>query len=111
MTFRDRYVIFFGRKRTAEVRVDQDKNSEPPSEGGTGGNLLERTARAFQQNVVRSAPVAAASYTLIGAIVLLGGVGFLLDRWLGTLPVFLIGGLLLGIAVGFYELVRAVRRP
>ena len=69
---------------------------------------LERAARAFQDNVVRAGPVASASYTLIGAIILLGGIGYAIDRWLGTTPWFLLAGLLLGLIVGFYELAKAV---
>jgi F0F1-type ATP synthase assembly protein I len=49
-----------------------------------------------------------ASYTLIGAIILFGGIGYALDLWLGTSPGGLLGGLLLGIVVGFYELARTV---
>ena len=67
---------------------------------------LERTAKAFQENVTRAGPVALASYTLIGAIFVLGGIGFALDYWRGTSPWFLLGGLLLGIVVGFYELAK-----
>jgi F0F1-type ATP synthase assembly protein I len=52
--------------------------------------------------------VALASYTLIGAIILLGGIGYMVDRWQGTDPWFLLGGLLLGVIVGFYELAKAV---
>ena len=69
---------------------------------------IGRAAKAFQENVTRSGPVAMGSYTLIGAIILLGGIGYALDRWRGTSPWFLLGGLLLGIIVGFYELARAV---
>ena len=73
-----------------------------------GGFSFERATRAFQENIIRAGPVAAASYTLIGAIILLGGIGYVLDRWRGTSPWFLLGGLLLGIVVGFYELAKAV---
>ncbi len=51
-----------------------------------------------------------ASYTLIGAIILFGGLGAGLDRWLGTTPWCLLGGLLLGLIVGFFELAKAVFR-
>ena len=47
-----------------------------------------------------------ASYTLIGAIILLGGIGYAVDSWQGTAPWGLVIGLLLGIVVGFYELVK-----
>ena len=52
-----------------------------------------------------------ASYTLIGAILLLGGIGYALDRWAGTTPWFLLAGLIMGIIVGFYELAKTVWRP
>jgi ATP synthase protein I len=51
-----------------------------------------------------------AGYTLIAAILVSGGIGFALDRWLGTWPWFLVGGLLFGIVVGFFELARIVWR-
>ena len=69
---------------------------------------LARSARALQDTVQRSGPAAGASYTLIGAIVLLGGIGYAVDRWQGTAPWGLLAGLLLGIVVGFYELARTV---
>ncbi|MCM3880079.1 MAG: AtpZ/AtpI family protein [Vicinamibacterales bacterium] len=62
----------------------------------------------MQDNVRRSGPAAAASYTLIGGIVLFGGVGYALDEWRGTSPAFLLGGLLLGLVVGFYDLAKTV---
>ena len=80
----------------------------PGSKDKGSGFSLEKAAKAFQENVTRAGPVAAASYTLIGAIVLLGGIGYAVDRWLGTSPWFLLAGLLLGIIVGFYELAKAV---
>jgi ATP synthase protein I len=36
----------------------------------------------------------------------LGGVGWLLDRWLETAPWLLISGLVLGAVVGFYQFVK-----
>jgi F0F1-type ATP synthase assembly protein I len=69
---------------------------------------MERSAKSFQDNVTKAAPFAAASYTLIGAIILLGFIGYGIDRWRGTSPWFLLGGLLLGLIVGFYDLARVV---
>jgi F0F1-type ATP synthase assembly protein I len=71
---------------------------------------FSRAAQSLQENVTRSGPVAAASYTLVGAIILLGGIGYALDGWLETAPWLLMTGLLLGIVVGFYELVETVWR-
>ncbi len=64
----------------------------------------------MQETVRKAGPAAAASYTLIGAIILLGGIGYAIDEWRGTSPWFLLGGLLLGIVVGFYELAKTVWR-
>lgn len=68
-----------------------------------------RAARALQENVARSGPAAGASYSLVGAILLLGGCGYLLDGRLGTGPWMTFGGLMLGIVVGFYELIKSTR--
>ena len=70
--------------------------------------FIARSLRYFQETVRRSEPAAAASYTLIGALVLLGGIGYAVDQWQGTSPWFLLGGLILGIVVGFYELAKTV---
>lgn len=67
-----------------------------------------RSLKVLQETVVSSGPAAGASYTLIGAIILLGGIGYAVDLWRGTAPWFLLGGLALGLIVGFYELARAV---
>ena len=75
-----------------------------------GRPFLQRSLRAFQDNVRRSGPAAAASYGLIGAIILFGGIGYAVDSWQGTSPLFLVAGLALGIVVGFYELAKAVWR-
>lgn len=72
--------------------------------------ISTRGLKALQETVVRSGPAAMASYTLIGAIVLLGGIGYAIDSWRGTSPWFLLGGLMLGLVVGFYELARTIWR-
>jgi F0F1-type ATP synthase assembly protein I len=76
-----------------------------------GDDPLARATKYLQDNVRRSGPAAAASYTLVGAIILLGGIGYAIDRWRGSSPWFLLGGLLLGLVIGFYDLARAVWRP
>jgi F0F1-type ATP synthase assembly protein I len=72
------------------------------------GTPLEKSVKALQENVSHSGDAAAASYTLIGAILFLGGVGYAVDRWQGTAPWFLVGGLFLGIVVGMYELAKTL---
>ena len=44
----------------------------------------------------RAAPAAGASYTLVGGIILLGGIGYAVDHWQGTAPWGLFVGLMLG---------------
>jgi F0F1-type ATP synthase assembly protein I len=82
-----------------------ERNSEPDK-----GLFLERAARSFQVSVTQAGPVALASYTLIGAILVIGGIGYALDYWRGTGHWFLLGGLLLGLVVGFYDLAKSVFR-
>lgn len=71
-------------------------------------NFLEQSAESFQEAAEQAGPAAGASYTLIGAIVLLGGIGYAIDAWRGTSHWFLLGGLLLGIVVGMWELAKTV---
>ena len=45
-------------------------------------------------------------------IVIIGGltvVGLLVDRWLGTLPLFLLAGLVLGFAASLFYVYRAIK--
>jgi F0F1-type ATP synthase assembly protein I len=70
-----------------------------------------RSFRYLQENLRRSGPAVVAGYTLIGAIGLLGGLGYAVDAWQGTTPWGLLIGLLLGVVVGFYELAKTVFWP
>jgi F0F1-type ATP synthase assembly protein I len=51
-----------------------------------------------------------ASYGIVGAILLLGGAGYLADRWLETLPWFSLAGVSVGLCVAFYGLITAASR-
>ncbi len=86
------------------------RTKSPAHQPDDDGSSLERTAKALQENVSRSAPVAAASYSLIGGITVLGLIGYAVDRWQGTSPWCLLGGLLLGLIAGFYGLAKVVWR-
>ena len=66
--------------------------------------------KALQDSLDRNEPRIVASYALIGAILLLGGVGYAVDWWRGTSPWFLLVGLTVGILFGFYNLVTSLRR-
>ena len=74
------------------------------------GFSFERATRSLQANVSGAGAAAGASYTLVGGIILLGGLGYAFDQWRDTSPWGLITGLALGIIVGFYELVKTTWR-
>ena len=64
----------------------------------------------MQEGLRQAGPGVVAGYMLMAALLLLGGLGYALDWWLGTSPWFLIAGLLLGLIVGFFELAKIVWR-
>ncbi len=65
---------------------------------------------ALQDGLQRNEPRILAAYALIGAILLLGGIGYGVDWWAGTSPWFLLVGLVAGIVVGFSILFGSLRR-
>jgi ATP synthase protein I len=48
----------------------------------------------------------AAAVALFGSVLTLLGLGWLLDRWLGTSPWLLVAGIVLGSVFGLYEFIR-----
>jgi ATP synthase protein I len=48
----------------------------------------------------------AAGITLFASVAAFCALGWMLDKWLGTDPWLLIGGIVLGSAVGLYQFVR-----
>ena len=73
--------------------------------------FLAGSLQALQENIRRAGPAATASYTLIGAILLIGGIGYGLDHRFETSPWFLLIGLLTGLIIGFYQLAKTVWKP
>ena len=71
-------------------------------------NNLANSFSYLQKIIKQSGPAMGASYTLIGAILILGAIGYFIDKWQGTSPIFLLIGLLLGIIVGFYEIAKII---
>jgi F0F1-type ATP synthase assembly protein I len=69
-------------------------------------SLIGRSTRSMQDNLNRNEPAIIASYRLVGAILVLGAIGYGLDRWLATSPWLLLAGLAVGLFVGFYGLAR-----
>ncbi len=52
----------------------------------------------------------AAAFTLFASVISLGGLGWLLDRWLGTDPWLTVTGLALGAIAGFYQFIKLTSR-
>jgi F0F1-type ATP synthase assembly protein I len=73
-------------------------------------SALARATKALQANMTTAGPAVSASYTLLGAILLLGGIGYALDARFGTAPAFVATGLLLGVVVGLYQLAKVLWR-
>ena len=60
-----------------------------------------------KEETVRKSGIAyAAAFTLFMSVAVMTGLGWMLDRWLGTAPWFLVVGLVLGAIAGFYQFVR-----
>jgi F0F1-type ATP synthase assembly protein I len=73
-----------------------------------GESPLRKSTRALQRTAEQAAPAASAGYTIIGAIIVCGGIGYAIDAWQGTSPWFLVGGLIFGVVVGMWELAKTV---
>jgi ATP synthase protein I len=63
------------------------------------------------ENVTRkSGLIYAAVVSFVISTVTMLGVGWALDRWLGTGPWLVVTGIVLGAGVGFYQFVRLLSR-
>ena len=70
----------------------------------------EKNTQEENQEVTRRSGIAyAAGLTIFLSVVSFMGVGWLLDRWLGTSWI-MIAGIVLGSVVGFYEFIRIITR-
>lgn len=81
-------------KLSSSLDAHDDNRKIPRSQGGdTGfGNAMGLAFRGVTE--------------LIAGVVVGGGVGYLLDKWLHTKPIFLALCLVLGLAGGFWNIVR-----
>ena len=62
--------------------------------------------REDQEANEKSGIAYAAALNLFACVVAMAGIGWLVDRWRGTTPWFLVVGIVLGAVVGFYQFVR-----
>ena len=83
----------------------RDNSARKPADGAK--DYLQRANESFQKDATNAAPTAAASYTLIGAVIFFTLIGYAIDRWRGgSSHLFLIIGVVVGIVVGFGSLAR-----
>jgi ATP synthase protein I len=66
--------------------------------------------RDEQQITRKSGVVYGAVFSLVTAIVAFLLIGWALDRWLGTGPWLLVGGIVFGAIAGFYQFVRLMSK-
>jgi len=77
---------------------DQDKKSSDIS-----GSL-----NSFQKVIRQSGPAATASYGLIASILIFTYAGWYIDELNDSSPMAIIIGLIIGMVIGFYHLIKAV---
>ena len=72
--------------------------------------FIARANRSLGENVSRGESTMFTAYGLLGAILVFGVLGYLLDRFLATSPYFLAGGLVVGALIGLLSVYRLARR-
>jgi len=60
----------------------------------------------FQKILIKAAPIMSAVYSLFLSTIILSSLGYYLDRKLGTFPMIFLLGLISGLILGFYQLIK-----
>ena len=84
--------------------------SKNEKDKGKGPIDLVENFKSFQNIAKQSGPVAAASYGLIASILIFTYFGLIIDRKIDTSPIAILIGMLLGIIIGFYHLIKVVSK-
>jgi ATP synthase protein I len=84
------------RSETAETAAGRDAAASSASTQATG-SAMGLGARVASE--------------LVAGVLVGGGMGWALDRWLGTSPAFLIVMLIVGMVAGFWNVYRLAARP
>ena len=82
--------------------------SEKEKEKGEVQIDILENFKSFQNIVKQSGPAAAASYGLIASILIFTYFGWMIDREIDSSPFAILIGMLLGMIIGFYHLIKVV---
>ncbi|HEV7643054.1 MAG TPA: AtpZ/AtpI family protein [Pyrinomonadaceae bacterium] len=85
----------------------EDKESE---ESDAPIEVLPYTPESAGETARKSGLAYSAGIVLFGSVAIMFFIGLLLDRYLGTSPGFLVGGIILGAILGFYQFFRITSR-
>jgi len=70
-----------------------------------------KLSKSDERNAYRKAgPYLNIGYTLFGSILFFAYLGYWVDKWSGTKPLFLIIGLFLGLFGGFYNMIKVLQK-
>ena len=84
--------------------------SKNEKDKGKGQVDIVKNFKSFQNIVKQSGPAAAASYGLIASILIFTYFGWVIDRKIDSSPFAIIIGMLLGMIIGFYHLIKLVNK-
>ena len=82
--------------------------SKSEKDKGKGQADIVENFKSFQNIVKQSGPAAAASYGLIASILIFTYFGSIIDRKIDSSPFAIIIGMILGLIIGFYHLIKVV---
>jgi len=64
----------------------------------------------FQKILIKAAPIMSAVYSLFLSTIILSFLGFYLDKKLETFPIIFLLGLIFGLILGFYQLIKIMNK-
>ena len=82
--------------------------SKNEKDKGKGQIDIVENFKSFQNIAKQSGPAATASYGLIASILIFTYFGWIIDRKIDSSPFAILIGMLLGMIIGFYHLIKVV---
>ena len=73
-------------------------------------NFSVSTIKHISEMLRKASPYIGTVYIQFTAIIILSGIGYILDQWRGSFPFYFTIGLVLGIIIGIYEMGRLILR-